>query len=159
VQVDTVGQIPAARRAAASCCVGDRWLIVHGGFDGAQCLSDAFVLDTHTLVWARIDSDGGGSSAGQLGPRALHTMVPFTHGLLVYGGAYNNSVLSVCSLLHNSHLTQGHRLASAVALHTGEISSIECKLAECTAERDTHRMQLRQMAAEEQVSSTPRLFL
>ncbi len=34
VQVQIDGTQIAARRAAASCVVDQRWLLIHGGFDG-----------------------------------------------------------------------------------------------------------------------------
>ena len=124
---------------------------MHGGFDGSRCLSDAFVLDTQALVWRKLELDGNGSSATQLGPRALHSMCPFSHGLMVYGGACSNSVLSSCSLLHNSSLTKGQRLAFESHTTMGTVSALERKLAECCARKDGHQAQLQQADAEQQV--------
>ena len=151
LQVDTVGHIPSARRAAASTVCGDRWLVVHGGFDGSRCLSDAFVLDTQALVWRKLELDGNGSSATQLGPRALHSMCPFSHGLMVYGGACSNSVLNSCSLLHNSSMTKGQRLAFESHVIAGKLAALERQLAECSAEKHRHQAQLQKEAAEQQV--------
>lgn len=124
---------------------------MHGGFDGASCLSDAFVLDTHALVWSRIDTNGQNCSAGSAGPRALHAMCPFGHGLLVYGGACSNTVLNSPFLLHNSSLTQGHKLQCA--LHSAEVkaAAIEGKVAESMAERDAFRRQLQSEIHERKV--------
>jgi hypothetical protein len=125
---------------------------VHGGFDGAQCLSDAFVLDTHTLVWSRIDLDGECTLVGRT--VALHTMCSFAHGLLMYGGACNNAVLNSCTILHNCSLTQGHKLAFSSQSAVAITCAIERKLAECTAERDTFEAQVQH--AEDEKKARPR---
>jgi hypothetical protein len=101
----TSGTAPSPRRAAASCVVGDRWLVIHGGFEGSRCLDDCYVLDTERLVWDVLTQP----STSQTGPspRALHSMCAIGCGVWLYGGASNNAAQSSAHLLHCPAATAG----------------------------------------------------
>lgn len=50
---------PTARRAASLELVGDRYLLLHGGYAGThQLLQDTWVFDTHTNRWLEVDVSG-----------------------------------------------------------------------------------------------------
>ena len=50
---------PAARRAASLELVGNRYLLLHGGYAGThQLLNDTRVFDTHGNRWLVVDVSG-----------------------------------------------------------------------------------------------------
>lgn len=111
LQVDIAGVQPQARRAAASCVVSNRWLLIHGGFDGAGCLADLHALDTQNGVWIQPAAAAPGPDLScSIGPRALHTLCPVAHGVLVFGGASSGVVHSSVHMLHNAALTDGLKM-------------------------------------------------
>lgn len=55
------GPAPSRRRGHAAEVVGDRYLVVHGGYDGGEgqaYLGDAAVLDTTTRTWTALHAAG-----------------------------------------------------------------------------------------------------
>eukprot|EP00878_Enallax_costatus_P007290 GHUV01007636.1.p1 GENE.GHUV01007636.1~~GHUV01007636.1.p1 ORF type:complete len:245 (+),score=97.92 GHUV01007636.1:338-1072(+) len=76
---------PAARRAASLELVGDRYLLLHGGYAGIhQLLNDTWVFDTHSNRWLVVDVSAPASELPV--PRALHTLTRVGHRFLVIGG-------------------------------------------------------------------------
>jgi hypothetical protein len=49
---------PSARRAHTLEVVGDRYLLLHGGYDGSSLLVDTWVFDTRSSRWLAIDVQG-----------------------------------------------------------------------------------------------------
>lgn len=133
MQVTATGRSPSPRRAAASSVVDNRWMVVQGGFDGVKCLGDTFVLDTTTLAWSCVEIENAHGEAPLPTPRALHSLVPIGHGLLAFGGACDNTVLSSSLVLHNTALTQGSRIAVHNEALQQKCNSLECKLAHAQA--------------------------
>jgi len=121
-----------------SAVIADRWLLVQGGFDGTRCLSDAFLLDTKTSTWARLDC-GVADVAAQPGPRALHAMCAVGHGLLLYGGAAEGTIFSNAFVLENAAVVEGARLAASLAQLSTERAALHGKLATVRADADCTR--------------------
>lgn len=132
MQIKPVGHVPSPRRAAASCVVEDRWLVIHGGFDGSKCLGDTHMFDPVSCTWTAIVCEGytATSSAVLPVPRALHTLVLIGHGLLAYGGACSERVLSSALMLHNRALTAGVLLSLQDEAQQHGYNQLECKLAQ-----------------------------
>eukprot|EP00892_Ulva_mutabilis_P003705 jgi/Ulvmu1/1706/UM116_0019.1 len=110
-KVSWSGHAPSPRRAAASAAVGGRWMIVHGGYDGSRCLDDLYLLDTDQMSWSILTVEERGHSPHHLCPRALHSISVLGHGLLVCGGANNNTVVQSSCFLFNSALQNGIKAA------------------------------------------------
>lgn len=79
------GVPPAARRGHTAAMVSDRHLLLHGGFDGQKHLGDAFVLDTASGTWSRLELLGRPEQVPSA--RAFHTMVWLGHAALLLGGS------------------------------------------------------------------------
>jgi hypothetical protein len=124
VQMDLLGSAPSPRRAAASCVVNDRWLVIHGGFEGSCCLDDTHVLDTKGGVWSKVASPSQVAPS----PRALHSMCTIGGGVLLYGGASNNAAQSSAHLLHNAAATDGARLQVDLQESRRRVTAEQCKL-------------------------------
>ncbi|KHN00914.1 protein GLUTELIN PRECURSOR ACCUMULATION 3 isoform X2 [Glycine soja] len=75
------GDLPSPRDFAAASAVGNRKIVMYGGWDGKKWLSDVYVLDTISLEWMEL------SVSGTLPhPRCGHTATMVEKRLLVYGG-------------------------------------------------------------------------
>nr|KYP35271.1 RING finger protein B [Cajanus cajan] len=75
------GDLPSPRDFAAASAVGNRKIVMYGGWDGKKWLSDVYVLDTISLEWTEL------SVSGTLPhPRCGHTATMVEKRLLVYGG-------------------------------------------------------------------------
>jgi hypothetical protein len=133
--VDALGPAPCPRRAAASCVIDARWLVVYGGFDGATCLNDLFALDTLTRTWTHVLVHAGATNA-QPGPRALHSICAIGHGVVVYGGASSGSVYSSTYLLHNAALSEGVRMQQDLQDLRQRHAQQECMLLRAQADTD-----------------------
>jgi Galactose oxidase, central domain len=156
--IPVTGNIPAARRGAASCTVDDRFLLVHGGFDGSRCLDDLHFLDTVNLCWTKVHvNDCAGT---QPGPRALHAMCSLSNGqaLIMHGGACNRTVLSSVAVLHNPALTDGLRLAVEREQLVDKLASLHKRLALAESVSATEQGALKVAQAQNDVRS-PRPLL
>lgn len=140
MQTVTSGCGPTPRRAAASTAIGHRWIIVHGGFDGTQCLGDTFVLDTEELSWRTLALDQVHQPTCQLTPRALHTIVVVEHGLLVLGGASQNKILQSSYYLFDSSVQNG--VTAARMLVAAEYEAAALKESVGTMEIEISRLKL-----------------
>lgn len=150
LQIEPLGDVPPARRAAASCVIDGRWLVVHGGFDGAHCLDDAYVLDTQTRVWSQLAASAG-LAAVQPAPRALHTLCPVGHGVVLYGGASGSAAQSSAHLLHSPAVVAGVRLQSDAAEAAQRATSLQCALGHAAAARDNAQRDASRALAESEV--------
>ncbi|XP_027364128.1 protein GLUTELIN PRECURSOR ACCUMULATION 3 isoform X2 [Abrus precatorius] len=80
-ELTSFGDLPSPRDFAAASAVGNRKIVMYGGWDGKKWLSDVYVLDTISLEWMEL------SVAGTLPhPRCGHTATMVEKRLLVYGG-------------------------------------------------------------------------
>jgi Galactose oxidase, central domain len=141
-QVPVTGTIPTARRGAASCVVDDRFLLVHGGFNGSRCLDDLYALDTMSSSWSKVHVDCNATQ--QPGPRALHAMCTIANGqsIILHGGACSKTVLSSLTVLHNPALTEGLTLGLEREQLAHQVASLQTRLkqAEVAASFDQNEL-------------------
>ncbi|PIN08712.1 hypothetical protein CDL12_18701 [Handroanthus impetiginosus] len=50
-ELTSFGDLPSSRDFAAASAVGNRKIVMYGGWDGKKWLSDVYVLDTISLEW------------------------------------------------------------------------------------------------------------
>ncbi|CBI40235.3 unnamed protein product, partial [Vitis vinifera] len=80
-ELTSFGDLPSPRDFAAASAIGNRKIVMYGGWDGKKWLSDVFVLDTISLEWMEL------SVSGSLPPpRCGHTATMVEKRMLVYGG-------------------------------------------------------------------------
>ncbi|GAV83742.1 Kelch_3 domain-containing protein/Kelch_4 domain-containing protein [Cephalotus follicularis] len=80
-ELTSFGDLPSPRDFAAASAIGNRKIVMYGGWDGKKWLSDVYVLDTISLEWMEL------SVTGSLPPpRCGHTATMVEKRLLVYGG-------------------------------------------------------------------------
>ncbi|KAL5710739.1 G protein alpha subunit [Ranunculus cassubicifolius] len=80
-ELTSFGDLPSPRDFAAASAIGNRNIVMYGGWDGKKFLSDVYVLDTMSLEWTEL------SVAGSLpSPRCGHTATMVEKRLLVFGG-------------------------------------------------------------------------
>ncbi|KAL7228518.1 hypothetical protein ACSBR2_007273 [Camellia fascicularis] len=80
-ELTSFGDLPSPRDFAAASAIGNRKIVMYGGWDGKKWLSDVYVLDTISLEWMEL------SVSGSLPPpRCGHTATMVEKRLLVYGG-------------------------------------------------------------------------
>uniref|UniRef100_A0A2P2KHG1 Uncharacterized protein n=1 Tax=Rhizophora mucronata TaxID=61149 RepID=A0A2P2KHG1_RHIMU len=80
-ELTSFGDLPSPRDFAAASSIGNRKIVMYGGWDGSKWLSDVYVLDTISLEWIEL------SISGTLPPpRCGHTATMVEKRLLIYGG-------------------------------------------------------------------------
>ncbi|KAI8563481.1 hypothetical protein RHMOL_Rhmol03G0114000 [Rhododendron molle] len=80
-ELTSFGDLPSPRDFAAASAIGNRKIVMYGGWDGKKWLSDVYVMDTMSLEWMEL------SVSGSLPPpRCGHTATMVEKRLLVYGG-------------------------------------------------------------------------
>ncbi|XP_042955812.1 protein GLUTELIN PRECURSOR ACCUMULATION 3 isoform X2 [Carya illinoinensis] len=80
-ELTSFGDLPSPRDFASASAIGNRRIVMYGGWDGKRWLSDVYVLDTISLEWMEL------SVSGTLPPpRCGHTATMVEKRLLVYGG-------------------------------------------------------------------------
>ncbi|BBG96973.1 Galactose oxidase/kelch repeat superfamily protein [Prunus dulcis] len=85
-ELTSFGDLPSARDFAAASAIGNRKIVMYGGWDGKKWLSDVYVMDTISLEWMEL------SVTGSLPPaRCGHTATMVEKRLLVYGGRENET--------------------------------------------------------------------
>ncbi|XP_026414073.1 host cell factor-like [Papaver somniferum] len=75
------GDLPSPRDFASASCIGNRKIVMYGGWDGKKWLSDVYILDTMSLEWTELSISGSGPP-----PRCGHTATMVEKRLLVFGG-------------------------------------------------------------------------
>ncbi|XP_052199311.1 protein GLUTELIN PRECURSOR ACCUMULATION 3 [Diospyros lotus] len=80
-ELTSFGDLPSPRDFAAASSVGNRKIVMYGGWDGKKWLSDIYVLDTISLEWTELSVSGTFPP-----PRCGHTATMVEKRLLVYGG-------------------------------------------------------------------------
>jgi hypothetical protein len=80
-ELTSFGDLPSPRDFAAASSIGNRKIVMYGGWDGKKWLSDVFVLDTISLEWLELPVSGSLPP-----PRCGHTATMVEKRLLVYGG-------------------------------------------------------------------------
>ncbi|KAF5729427.1 hypothetical protein HS088_TW21G01592 [Tripterygium wilfordii] len=80
-ELTSFGDLPSPRDFSAASAIGNRRIVMYGGWDGKKWLSDVYVLDTMSLEWMEL------AVSGTLPPpRCGHTATMVEKRLLVYGG-------------------------------------------------------------------------
>ncbi|WOH11659.1 hypothetical protein DCAR_0831149 [Daucus carota subsp. sativus] len=80
-ELTSFGDLPSPRDFAAASAIGNRKIVMYGGWDGKKWLSDVFVLDTISLEWTELSVSGALPP-----PRCGHTATMVEKRLLVFGG-------------------------------------------------------------------------
>ncbi|KAG0452466.1 hypothetical protein HPP92_025130 [Vanilla planifolia] len=75
------GDLPSPREFATASAVGNRKIVMYGGWDGKKWLSDVYILDTISLEWTELSISGSAPP-----PRCGHTSNMVERRLLVFGG-------------------------------------------------------------------------
>ncbi|KAH9704414.1 Galactose oxidase/kelch repeat superfamily protein [Citrus sinensis] len=80
-ELTSFGDLPSPRDFAAASAIGNRKIVMYGGWDGKKWLSDVYVLDTISLEWMQLPVTGSVPP-----PRCGHTATMVEKRLLIYGG-------------------------------------------------------------------------
>ncbi|KAJ4850458.1 G protein alpha subunit [Turnera subulata] len=98
-ELTSFGDLPSPRDFAAASSIGNRKIVMYGGWDGKKWLSDVYVMDTMSLEWVEL------SVTGTLPPpRCGHTATMLEKRLLVYGGR-GEDLAKACAILSKWLLT------------------------------------------------------
>ncbi|KAL5735137.1 hypothetical protein ACOSP7_032998 [Xanthoceras sorbifolium] len=80
-ELTSFGDLPSPRDFAAASAIGNRKIVMYGGWDSKRWLSDVYILDTMSLEWMELPVTGSVPP-----PRCGHTATMVEKRLLVYGG-------------------------------------------------------------------------
>ncbi|XP_015577183.1 protein GLUTELIN PRECURSOR ACCUMULATION 3 isoform X2 [Ricinus communis] len=80
-ELTSFGDLPSPRDFSAASSIGNRKIVMCGGWDGKKWLSDVYILDTISLEWMELSVTGALPP-----PRCGHTATMVEKRLLVYGG-------------------------------------------------------------------------
>ncbi|CAL9112706.1 unnamed protein product [Musa hybrid cultivar] len=80
-ELTSYGDLPSPREFAAASAIGNRKIVMYGGWDGKKWLSDVYILDTISLEWTELSITG---SVPQ--PRCGHSATMVEKRLLIFGG-------------------------------------------------------------------------
>ncbi|XP_037444343.1 protein GLUTELIN PRECURSOR ACCUMULATION 3 [Triticum dicoccoides] len=75
------GDLPSPREFAAASAIGNRKIVMYGGWDGKKWLSDVYVMDTMSLEWTELAVTGSAPP-----PRCGHSATMIEKRLLIFGG-------------------------------------------------------------------------
>ncbi|GMH07879.1 hypothetical protein Nepgr_009719 [Nepenthes gracilis] len=93
-ELTSFGYLPSPRDFAAAASIGNRKIVMCGGWDGKKWLSDVYILDTISLEWMELSVSGSVPP-----PRCGHTATMVEKRLLVYGGRGAGSIMGdLCAL-------------------------------------------------------------
>lgn len=80
-ELTSYGDLPSPREFAAASAIGNRKIVMYGGWDGKKWLSDVYILDTISLEWTELSISGSVPP-----PRCGHTATMVEKRLLIFGG-------------------------------------------------------------------------
>ncbi|WOL03473.1 rab9 effector protein with kelch motifs isoform X4 [Canna indica] len=80
-ELTSFGDLPSPREFAASSAIGNRKIVMYGGWDGKKWLSDVYILDTMSLEWTELSINGSAPP-----PRCGHSATMVEKRLLIFGG-------------------------------------------------------------------------
>uniref|UniRef100_A0A1D1YMC3 RING finger protein B n=1 Tax=Anthurium amnicola TaxID=1678845 RepID=A0A1D1YMC3_9ARAE len=80
-ELTSYGDLPSPRDFAAASALGNRKIVMYGGWDGKRWLSDVYILDTISLEWTELPISGSPPP-----PRCGHTATMVEKRLLIFGG-------------------------------------------------------------------------
>uniref|UniRef100_A0A0E0KL71 Uncharacterized protein n=1 Tax=Oryza punctata TaxID=4537 RepID=A0A0E0KL71_ORYPU len=75
------GDLPSPREFAAASAIGNRKIVMYGGWDGKKWLSDVYIMDTMSLEWTELSVTGSVPP-----PRCGHSATMIEKRLLIFGG-------------------------------------------------------------------------
>ncbi|KAF8708703.1 hypothetical protein HU200_030085 [Digitaria exilis] len=75
------GDLPSPREFAAASAIGNRKIVMYGGWDGKKWLSDVYIMDTMSLEWTELAVTGSVPPA-----RCGHSATMIEKRLLIFGG-------------------------------------------------------------------------
>uniref|UniRef100_A0ACD5YPX5 Uncharacterized protein n=1 Tax=Avena sativa TaxID=4498 RepID=A0ACD5YPX5_AVESA len=75
------GDMPCPREFSSATVIGNSKILMYGGWDGSDCLSDLHVLDTQSLDWKKFTVAGLVPS-----PRCGHSATVIDNMLVIFGG-------------------------------------------------------------------------
>ncbi|KAG2441016.1 hypothetical protein HXX76_003869 [Chlamydomonas incerta] len=131
----TTGPAPSRRRGHAAEVVDDRYLLVHGGYDGggggAGYLGDAAVLDTTTGAWTALNAEGGPEDMPTA--RSFHTLTLVGHVLVALGGSGPLGPLLDVHLLESPPLVAGLAQQYKLMATAAQLSATQAGLADTEA--------------------------
>eukprot|EP00198_Chlamydomonas_reinhardtii_P011691 XP_001701028.1 predicted protein [Chlamydomonas reinhardtii] len=133
-RLETVGPAPSRRRGHAAEVVGDRYLVVHGGYDGGEgqaYLGDAAVLDTTTRTWTALHAAGAPEDMPTA--RSFHTLTLVGHVLVALGGSGPLGPLLDVHLLESPPLVAGLAQQYKLMATAAQLSATQAGLADTTA--------------------------
>nr|CAB3502909.1 unnamed protein product [Digitaria exilis] len=80
------GDLPSPREFAAASAIGNRKIVMYGGWDGKKWLSDVYIMDTMSLEWTELAVTGSVPPA-----RCGHSATMIEKRLLIFGGRDNET--------------------------------------------------------------------
>ncbi|XP_020087855.1 acyl-CoA-binding domain-containing protein 5 isoform X1 [Ananas comosus] len=80
-ELTSFGDLPSPREFAAASAIGNRKIVMYGGWDGKKWLSDVYILDTISLEWRELSVSGSVPP-----PRCGHSATMVEKRLLIFGG-------------------------------------------------------------------------
>ncbi|PKA60539.1 Serine/threonine-protein phosphatase BSU1 [Apostasia shenzhenica] len=87
-ELTSFGDLPSPREFTAATAIGNRKIVMHGGWDGKKWLSDVYVLDTISLEWTELSITGSAPL-----PRCGHTITVVEKRLLIFGGRGGGGII------------------------------------------------------------------
>lgn len=127
-------------------------MVIHGGFDGIKCLCDTAVLDTSNMSWTALRLEEGCTPLSRPGPRALHSLSIFEHGLWIFGGASNNTILHSAYLIYNAAVRSGMQVAAMLVAAQGQTALLQDAVITAGMEASILKEALQTLKQEYQVS-------
>ena len=86
--VEVKGSIPPPREGHSACLYEDRYLVVYGGWNGKETLSDLYILDMSQMTWMAVEKTTGKEPAS----RESHSCNLIRDAMYVFGGQGNSAV-------------------------------------------------------------------
>ncbi|KAL6894404.1 hypothetical protein ACP4OV_008502 [Aristida adscensionis] len=83
------GDLPSPREFSAASAIGNRKIVMYGGWDGKKWLSDVYIMDTMSLEWTELSITGSAPP-----PRCGHSATMIEKRLLIFGGRGRQQTMS-----------------------------------------------------------------
>jgi len=133
---------PTPRRSAALVACGSSQLLLHGGYDGVDHLSDCYCLDLDSLTWSAVGFNSSStttriittsnyhSSASAPLARSLHTLTPLAgQRVVAIGGAGPLGTAARVQLLESPAVVQGAALRQELLAGQAEVAALQKRCA------------------------------
>ncbi|GIM00701.1 hypothetical protein Vretimale_5653 [Volvox reticuliferus] len=133
----TSGSTPRPRRGHAAEVVDDRYLVVHGGYDGTSDLAGGAVLDTATATWRDLSAAGGPQDMPTA--RAYHTLTLVGHVMVALGGSGPMGPLLDMHLLESPPLVAGLAQQYRLMAMAAQLSATQAGMADMKAALEVTR--------------------